>query len=61
MLASVSRLLANRRGATALEYGIIAAVIVLTLGLAFAPLGEQLATHYYQRVNTTVAGAAGGG
>lgn len=61
MLIPVFRLLADRRGATALEYGIIAAVIVLTLGFAFAPLGEQLATHYYQRVNTTVAGAAGGG
>jgi len=41
MLSSVSRLPADRRGATALEYGIIAAVIVLTLGLAVAPLGDQ--------------------
>lgn len=61
MLMSLSRLRVDRRGATALEYGIIAAVIVLTLGFAFAPLGEQLATHYYERVNSTVAGAAGDG
>jgi Flp pilus assembly pilin Flp len=61
MLMSLSRLRVDRRGATALEYGIIAAVIVLTLGFAFAPLGGQLATHYYERVNVTVAGAAGDG
>lgn len=61
MLTSMYRLVEDRRGVTALEYGVIAAVIIFTLGLAFVPLGEQLATHYYDRVNATIVSASGGG
>jgi Flp pilus assembly pilin Flp len=61
MLTSLSRLLQDRRGVTALEYGVIAGVIVFALGFAFAPLGEELAVHYYHRVTSTIASASSGG
>lgn len=53
----LSRLLRDCRGVTALEYGVIASVIIVALGLAFVPLGQQLATFYYEQVATTLANA----
>lgn len=44
MLSMLSHMLRDCRGVTAIEYGIIAGVIVVALGVAFAPLGGQLAT-----------------
>lgn len=52
------RVLRDCRGVTAIEYGIIAGVIMVALGVAFAPLGGQLATFYYERVTQTLVDAA---
>lgn len=57
MLSMLSHMLRDCRGVTAIEYGIIAGVIVVALGVAFAPLGGQLATFYYDRVTRTLASA----
>lgn len=54
----LARMVQDRRGVTAIEYGIIAGAIMVALGVAFAPLGGQLATFYYERVTQTLADAA---
>ena len=49
------RLLRDERGATAIEYGLMAAMISLACLIAFQMLGLNLAT-----VFTTIANALGG-
>jgi pilus assembly protein Flp/PilA len=50
----IERLIADERGATAIEYGLIAALISVACIIAFQMLGLNLAT-----VFTTVATALG--
>lgn len=50
------RLLADEAGATAIEYGLIAALISLAMIVAFVSLGLNLTNIF-----TTIADALGGG
>lgn len=42
----LGRLLADTRGVTALEYGVIAGVIIVALATAIAPIGGELAARF---------------
>jgi pilus assembly protein Flp/PilA len=46
----VSAALTDRKGVTALEYGVIAAVTVVAVAAAIAPVGVQLAAEFAQIV-----------
>ena len=52
MIACIRRLISDRRGVTALEYGVIAATTVVALSAVMTPLGTALNT-----VFTTITAA----
>lgn len=51
-----SHLLRNRRGATAIEYGLIAAGIAVAIIAVVNTLGEDL-TAVFENISTQIAGA----
>ncbi|HTN15236.1 MAG TPA: Flp family type IVb pilin [Sphingomonadaceae bacterium] len=53
-----AEVLADRRGATAIEYGLIAALISLAFVIAFTDLGLSLAD-IFNSIADTLAGALG--
>ena len=52
----VTRLLKDERGATAIEYGLIAALISLAMVISFTSLGLNL-TDIFTRIAYTLSGA----
>ncbi len=54
------RLLRDRRGGTAIEYGLIAALIVITMVVAFIEVANTT-TGMWGNVNTRMATARAGG
>jgi pilus assembly protein Flp/PilA len=58
-MAMFSNFLKNEKGATAIEYGLIAALIFLGCVTAFFSFGES-ATGMYERISKTVDEATSG-
>ncbi len=59
LVSTMQALRVDRRGVTALEYGVIAAVVIV-VGLAtVSTIGDQLAT-VFTNIGTTLTSAAGG-
>ncbi|HUK10296.1 MAG TPA: Flp family type IVb pilin [Stellaceae bacterium] len=56
MIASVWRLLKNRRGATAIEYGLIIGVLTLATLAAIANVGTTMNT-WYNNLGGTISTA----
>lgn len=56
---TAAKLIANERGATAIEYGLIAALISLAAIIAFQALGLNLAD-VFTTIANTLQGALGG-
>jgi len=56
MIASVWRLLKNRRGATAIEYGLIIGVLTLATLAAIANVGTTMNT-WYNNLGGTISSA----
>jgi len=60
MKSLVSRFVKDESGATAIEYGLIAALIALVIIGAVSTIGQTLLTKF-QAINTGIANAGGGG
>jgi len=58
MNASISKFLREEDGITALEYGILAALVATVLGLTFAPALKTLYTSLFGTMTTAVTTAA---
>jgi pilus assembly protein Flp/PilA len=56
MFEFTTRFLKNESGATAIEYGLIAALIAVAIVAALTALGGQLSTTF-DSIRTTIAGA----
>ena len=56
----IRNILANKKGATAIEYGLIAALIAIAAITAMTSLGGQLSTTF-NKVATSMQGQSGGG
>ena len=59
MLAFMRAILSNRRGATAVEYGLIVALVVITMVVSLIQLANTT-TGMWNNVNTKVTAASGG-
>ena len=59
IVGTLKRLLGNKRGGTAIEYGLIAALIVLTMMAAFIEVAN-ITTGMWGNVNTKMANARAG-
>lgn len=57
MLRSLRRILKSKSGATAIEYGLIAALIAVVIISALIIVGNNL-TDIFQQVSSQLAGAA---
>lgn len=60
MITSFKKLIGNEEGATAIEYGLIAALIAVAIVGTLALIGPQLDTTF-QTVETSLENANGGG
>lgn len=49
--------LADQRAATAIEYGVIAALIAVTIITAVMSIGESMKTMFYEKITNALAGA----
>jgi pilus assembly protein Flp/PilA len=58
MNASISKFLREEDGITALEYGILAALVATVLGLTFAPALSALYTSLFGTMTSAVTTAA---
>lgn len=58
MKSLVSRFVKDESGATAIEYGLIAALIALVIIGAVSTIGQTLLTKF-QAINTGISGAGG--
>lgn len=56
----ITNFLRNEEGATALEYGLIAALIAGVIIAAVTTLGQSVSTTF-SSISTSMAGATGGG
>jgi pilus assembly protein Flp/PilA len=56
-MVTIRRLLRNRKGATAIEYGLIAALIAVAAITAMSALGTQLNTTFNNVTSNMKAGA----
>jgi pilus assembly protein Flp/PilA len=59
-ISSANRLRRDRKGSSALEYGLMAALVALGLSSAAAMLGAQVSTSF-QTVSDAIGGALGDG
>jgi pilus assembly protein Flp/PilA len=59
-MRAIRKLLKNTKGATAIEYGLIAALVAVAIVGGLRALGPAL-NGAFNNVATTVSGAAGGG
>jgi len=57
MNASISKFLREEDGITALEYGILAALVAVALGVTFAPKLNALYTSLFSAMSTAVSTA----
>ncbi|MHC1480772.1 Flp family type IVb pilin [Frateuria aurantia] len=55
---ALKRFLADEEGATAIEYGILAALVATALAVAFYPALKNLYTELFTQMTTTVNSAA---
>ena len=60
MKTIMKRFAKNESGATAIEYGLIAALIALAIMIGAGQLGTALDTQF-QNIATTLSGTTGGG
>jgi len=60
IVGTLKRLLGNRRGGTAIEYGLIAALVVITMVAAFIEVANTT-TGMWGNVNNKIAIARAGG
>jgi len=58
MNASINKFLREEDGITALEYGILAALVAAALAATFSPLLTTLYTNLFTAMETAVANAA---
>jgi pilus assembly protein Flp/PilA len=59
LVLSFKRFWADESGATAIEYGLIASLVVVTLIVAFTALGNGINNLYNYVVDTSVAAMSG--
>ena len=59
IVATLKRLLGNRKGGTAIEYGLIAALIVITMVAAFVEVANTTVT-MWGNINSKMANARSG-
>ena len=52
MLRTLKTLLANRKGVTALEYGVIAAIIVVAVATTIGAVGNKLSDTFVNIANS---------
>jgi pilus assembly protein Flp/PilA len=57
----INRILRDEAGATAIEYGLIAALIAVAAIIAMESLGEQLSSTFESTTTAMTPKAAGGG
>ena len=60
LIKLIRRLAKNRRGGTAIEYGLIAALVVITMIAAFMQVADST-VGMWQNTNTKMATARAGG
>jgi pilus assembly protein Flp/PilA len=54
---SVACFIANQRGATAIEYGLIAALIAVTIIAVVMSIGDSMKTMFYDKITNALARA----
>jgi len=57
MARSVASFVANQRGATAIEYGLIVALIAVTIIAVVMSIGGNMKTMFYNKITNALAGA----
>jgi len=59
-MTSIKRFLVDESGATAIEYGLIAALVAVTIIVAVTALGDGLVATF-EEITAELGGAGGGG
>jgi Flp pilus assembly pilin Flp len=55
LAGTIATVMANRRAATAIEYGLICALIVVTIVLGVRAVGNNLFANFYNEIATALS------